>query len=937
MKRVGLYILALTIIAATGTAIADPPLTYDLRDVNDTNYVTSVKNQSGGTCWTHGAMAAMEGNLLMTGVWDTAGEIGEPNLAEYHLDWWNGFNQHNNDDIDPPSGSGLEVHMGGDYRVTSAYLSRGEGAVRDIDGQSYSTPPDRYNTSYHYYYPRDIEWYVAGSDLSSINTIKNNIMTEGVIGTCMCYDSDFISNYIHWQPPSDTNDPNHAIAIVGWDDTLTTQAPDPGAWLCKNSWGSGWGLDGYFWISYYDKHCCKHPEMGAISFQDVEPLAYDLIYYHDYHGWRDTKTDCSEAFNAFSAKATGEIIKAVSFFTATDSVTYTVKIYDRYEGDELLDELSTKSGLIEYSGFHTIDLDSIVALTQGDDFYVYLELSDGGQPYDRTSDVPVLLGARYRVIVESTANPGESYYKTGGIWRDLYYYDDPPWTGTANFCIKALTVETGLDVSPADDFQSSGSEGGPFSPASKIYQLENRNDLPITYIAFKDTDAVWISLSGDLNDTLPAHGTTDITVEINSNAELLGWGVYFATVYFINTTDHVGDATRQVMLVIGEFSLQYEWLLDSDPGWDTQGQWAFGQPSGGGGQYGGPDPTSGYSGDNVYGYNLSGDYENNLPERHLTSSAIDCANLYDVHLEFWRWLGVEDPTYDHAYVQVSNDGTSWTTVWQNDAEIADINWTQMNLDISAAADNQPMVYLRWTMGPTDGGWQYCGWNIDDIRLYAINSEAMPGIDVDITAIEDSLTEGDSIEVYFNITNTGTADLIVNLSTSDPWLKVNPENDTIAPGAPDNILPVTVTLNAAELIAGDYLGEIEITHNDPGEPTIIIPVTLHVKNIKYEYLPGDANMYNGAWPPSVIGGDVTYLAKYFRGPSGIPCKLNGFYASADVNGDCNVIGSDVTYLVNYLRGGSSPQFCADYETAWPTHNDLPAEAPIGWPNCDLPDK
>ena len=165
-------------------------------------------------------------------------------------------------------------------------------------------------------------------------------------------------------------------------------------------------------------------------------------------------------------------------------------------------------------------------------------------------------------------------------------------------------------------------------------------------------------------------------------------------------------------------TLQYSWNMSANPGWTTQGLWAWGIPTGGGG-----DPASGYTGSNVYGYNLSGVYENNLPEKNLTSTAINCAGLSNVSLKFRRWLGVESSSWDHAYVRVSNNGTTWTTFWQNSATVTETSWALQDFDISSVADGQSTVYLRWTMGTTDGSVQYCGWNIDDVEIWGVGGSS----------------------------------------------------------------------------------------------------------------------------------------------------------------------------------------------------------------------
>jgi len=178
-------------------------------------------------------------------------------------------------------------------------------------------------------------------------------------------------------------------------------------------------------------------------------------------------------------------------------------------------------------------------------------------------------------------------------------------------------------------------------------------------------------------------------------------------------------ATAESMVFFDDFEQDLAWTVSG-------GQWQRGSPTGGGGAYGGPDPVGGFNSAGCYGYNLNGDYGNNLPEYHLTSPAIDCSEISGTTLRFMRWLGVEQPAYDHAYIRVSNDGANWTDIWANTSEVADYEWILQEFDISDLADGESTVYLRWTMGQTDGGWTYCGWNIDDVDVRGNVCEGEPG-------------------------------------------------------------------------------------------------------------------------------------------------------------------------------------------------------------------
>jgi len=159
-----------------------------------------------------------------------------------------------------------------------------------------------------------------------------------------------------------------------------------------------------------------------------------------------------------------------------------------------------------------------------------------------------------------------------------------------------------------------------------------------------------------------------------------------------------------------------------------------------------------------------------------------------------------------------------------------------------------------------------------------------------------------------------------------------ENDTS-----EYFIGIKGTINNKYILVGNK--------SEPKFPFLIMSDLSNCEAMMYYYLPGDVNMVNGIWPPTVIGGDVTFLVNYFKGsPSSNPCCMHNpsanppagqyFWASSDMNGDCIILGSDVIRLVNYFRGFGIIEYCEEYQPLWLSAYEANTYSePTGWPNCN----
>lgn len=178
------------------------------------SYMGLVDNQSCGNCWAEAAVGVVEGKL------------------QYFIGSNVGIDL---DEMDVTNNSGAGDCSGGSASGALGYIQNSRVPVEP----GYSSFPN---------YP-GVKYGISGySYTSGIDGIKSALINSPVLASFDVY-ADF-SNFFYYHPgavyrhdQSSSYVGGHSVVIVGYDDSQQ-------CWICKNSWGSNWGDNGYFRIAY---------------------------------------------------------------------------------------------------------------------------------------------------------------------------------------------------------------------------------------------------------------------------------------------------------------------------------------------------------------------------------------------------------------------------------------------------------------------------------------------------------------------------------------------------------------------------------------------------------------------------------------------------------------------------------------------------------------
>jgi C1A family cysteine protease len=231
-----------TMMADVRPRIAEFPAAWDWRDVDGANWTTGIRDQEAcGACVAFGAVAVLE-SMLKKHYGDA--EL-QPELSEAHLffcgcgrccnrGWWPTYAL--------------------DYAQTSGVPDEACFPYQGRDQSCSASCED---------WPSRAVRATGWQELLEVGARKEWLATKGPMIGCLAIYQDFF-NYVGgvYRHTQGRLSGYHAICVVGYTE-------EEQAWICKNSWGTGWGEGGWFKIGYGE--CGIDTEFAMYGVEGVTP------------------------------------------------------------------------------------------------------------------------------------------------------------------------------------------------------------------------------------------------------------------------------------------------------------------------------------------------------------------------------------------------------------------------------------------------------------------------------------------------------------------------------------------------------------------------------------------------------------------------------------------------------------------------------------------
>ena len=373
------------------------PSSYDSRSYG---YITPVRDQGyWGSCWAFSAIGMAEANLVKKGL-----ATSQIDLSELHLAYF--FYHTVADPLGNTIGDSTKalldsyLNQGGNSAFTTFALASWIGAADESKAPYEAATSESYalNQSLAFddaYHMQNAYWI----NMTDTQAVKSMIMNYGAVSTSYYAAQNMNATTTYYNGATKafyydgTYYTDHAIIIVGWDDTFSKtnfnaakRPKNNGAWLVKNSWGTEFGDNGYFWISYEDTALTDSDYSQAFVFDFESANNYDHNYQYDGSSGviGSSVLNGGSIANVFTAKANpsggAEKIEAVSFALYDVNVEYSIQIYTNLKNvndpTSGTPRLSTpQKGNTSFVGYYTVPLEQAIEVAQDSNFSVVITLS----------------------------------------------------------------------------------------------------------------------------------------------------------------------------------------------------------------------------------------------------------------------------------------------------------------------------------------------------------------------------------------------------------------------------------------------------------------------------------------------------------------------------------------------------------------------------------